>query len=65
MSNFEKENSLEYLYVKLHEDIFRLFYNKGLDELTDVLELIFSIGEKYGYSYEDLLREKEKRISKE
>lgn len=56
------EVALEYLYKKLNEEVSELLEDKNLDEIADVMEVLFSIGSKYGYSEEDILdRRNEKK----
>ncbi|MGG2466611.1 phosphoribosyl-ATP pyrophosphohydrolase [Paraclostridium bifermentans] len=57
--------ALEYLYKKLNEEVSELLEDKNLDEIADVMEVLFAIGSKYGYSEEDILnRRNEKRNSR-
>lgn len=57
------EVALEYLYKKLQEEVDELVEDKNLEEIADVVEVLFSIGKKYGYSEEDILnRRSEKRV---
>lgn len=57
--------ALEYLYKKLNEEVSELLEDKNLDEIADVMEVLFAIGSKYGYSEEDILnRRNEKRDSR-
>ncbi|MGY5267525.1 phosphoribosyl-ATP pyrophosphohydrolase [Paraclostridium bifermentans] len=59
------EIALEYLYKKLNEEVSELLEDKNLDEISDVMEVLFAIGSKYGYSEEDILnRRNEKRDSR-
>lgn len=59
------EVALEYLYKKLNEEVSELLEDKNLDEIADVMEVLFAIGAKYGYSEEDILnRRNEKRDSR-
>lgn len=59
------EIALEYLYKKLNEEVSELLEDKNLDEIVDVMEVLFAIGSKYGYSEEDVLnRRNEKRDSR-
>lgn len=59
------EIALEYLYKKLNEEVSELLEDKNLDEIADVMEVLFAIGSKYGYSEEDILnRRNEKRDSR-
>ncbi|WP_025161423.1 nucleoside triphosphate pyrophosphohydrolase [Paraclostridium bifermentans] len=56
------EIALEYLYKKLNEEVIELLEDKNLDEIADVMEVLFAIGAKYGYSEEDVLgRRNEKK----
>ena len=57
--------ALEYLYKKLSEEVEELLIDKNLDEIADVMEVIFAIGKKFGYSENDVLgRRNEKRDSR-
>lgn len=59
------EIALEYLYKKLNEEVSELLEDKNLDEIADIMEVLFTIGSKYGYSEEDVLnRRNEKRDSR-
>lgn len=49
------EVTLEYLYKKLNEEVSELLKDKNLDEIADVMEVLFAIGSKYGYSEDDVL----------
>lgn len=49
------EVALEYLYKKLNEEVSELLEDKNLDEIADVMEVLFAIGSKYGYSEDDVL----------
>ena len=57
--------ALEYLYKKLGEEVNELLDDKNLDEIADVMEVLFAIGKKYGYSEDDVLSKRnEKRNSR-
>lgn len=59
------EIALEYLYKKLSEEVSELLEDKNLDEIADVMEVLFAIGSKYGYSEEDVLnRRNEKKCAR-
>lgn len=58
VDTLQEEIVLEYLYIKLQEEIFDLVDTGDIDELADILEIVYSIGEKYGYSSEDLYKRK-------
>ena len=56
------EVALEYLYKKLGEEVSELLKDRNLDEIADVMEVLFAIGKKYGYSDDEVLgRRSEKR----
>lgn len=54
---------LEYLYVKLHEEIFELLDSENLDEIADVLEVVFSIGKRYGFTEDEMLIKRNEKKS--
>lgn len=57
--------ALEYLYKKLNEEVGELLEDKNLDEIADVMEVLFAIASKYGYGEEDVLsRRNEKKDSR-
>ena len=59
------EVALEYLYKKLNEEVNELLTDKNLDEVADVMEVLFAIANKYGYSEQDLLdKRNEKKNSR-
>ena len=56
------EVALEYLYKKLVEEVSELLEDKNLDEICDVMEVLFAISKKYGYSEDEVLgRRNEKK----
>lgn len=58
------EFALEYLYKKLQEEVDELVEDKNLEEIADVVEVLFAIGGKYGYSEEDVLNKRSKKKNK-
>ena len=59
------EVALEYLYKKLNEEVGELLEDKNLDEIADCLEVLFAIGDKYGYSEDEVLgRRNEKKLER-
>lgn len=58
------EVALEYLYKKLNEEVSELLEDKNLEEIADVVEVLFAIGKKYGYSEEDILNRRAEKKSK-
>lgn len=63
IETINNENILEYLYVKLYEETSELIEKQNLDELVDILELVFSIGKRYGYSEEEILNSRVEKKS--
>ena len=55
------EVALEYLYKKLGEEVSELLEDKNLDEICDVMEVLFAISKKYGYSEDEVLGRKKKK----
>lgn len=49
------EIALDYLYKKLDEEVNELLVDKNLDEIADVIEVLFAIASKIGYSESDVL----------
>ena len=49
------EVALQYLYKKLNEEVTELLEDENLDEIADVMEVLFAIGAKYGYSEDNVL----------
>ena len=47
--------ALEYLYKKLQEEVDELLEDRNLEEIADVVEVLFAIAGKYGYSEEEVL----------
>ena len=58
------KKALEYLYIKLREETNELLEDKNIDEAADVMEVVFAIAEKYGYSEEELLERRENKRNK-
>lgn len=56
--------ALNYLYKKLQEEVDELLEDKNLEEIADVIEVLFSIGNKYGYSEEDILNKRNDKRKK-
>ena len=57
--------ALEYLYKKLGEEVEELLIDKNLDEIADVMEVLFFFFLKYGYSEDEVLgRRSEKKDSR-
>ena len=58
------EVALEYLYKKLNEEVSELLEDKNLEEIADVMEVLFAIGKKYGYSEKDILNKRSEKRKK-
>ena len=58
------EIALEYLYKKLQEEVDELLEDKNLEEIADVVEVLFAIGKKYGYSEDDILNKRAEKKKK-
>ena len=58
------EVALEYLYKKLNEEVDELLEDRNLEEIADVVEVLFAIGKKYGYSEEDILNRRAEKLAK-
>lgn len=55
------ETVLELLHKKLDEEVAEFHADKNLEELADILEVIFALSKKLGYTEDDLLN---KRLEK-
>ena len=58
------EVALEYLYKKLEEEVSELLEDKNLEEIADVMEVLFGIACKMGYSEEDVLKKRDEKNCK-
>jgi predicted house-cleaning noncanonical NTP pyrophosphatase (MazG superfamily) len=55
------EEVMKYLYDKLLEEANEVIQDKNIEELADVLEIVFAIANKYGYTEEDVLEVMDKK----
>lgn len=55
------EVALDYLYMKLEEETKELLEDKNLEEIADVMEVLFAIASKYGYNEEDVLSKRNEK----
>ena len=53
----------ELLEKKLMEEVNEFLEDKNLEELADVMEVLFGLAREIGYSEEDLLRKREEKKS--
>ena len=59
----EKEKHYELLEEKLKEETNEFLEDKNLEELADIMEVLFALAENLGYSEEELLNKRgEKRL---
>ena len=58
----EKEELAELLELKLQEEVNEYLADKNLEELADVMEVLFSLAANLGYSEEDLLKKREEKL---
>ncbi|MCY6483003.1 nucleoside triphosphate pyrophosphohydrolase [Clostridium aestuarii] len=57
----DTSEALSLLEAKLDEEVLEFHQDKNLEELSDILEVIFSLAKSLGFSEEDLLN---KRLTK-
>jgi predicted house-cleaning noncanonical NTP pyrophosphatase (MazG superfamily) len=57
----DKEEHYELLEAKLQEEVGEFLEDKNLEELADVMEVLFGLAENLGYSEEDLIRKREEK----
>lgn len=57
----KKEEHYKLLETKLQEEVNEFLEDKNLEELADVMEVLFGLAENLGYSEEDLMK---KRLQK-
>lgn len=56
-----KEQLLPLLEEKLKEEVNEFIQDKNLEELADIMEVVFGLAENLGYSEEDLLKKREEK----
>lgn len=57
------EEKYKLLEVKLQEEVNEYLEDKNLEELADVMEVLFGLAESLGYSEEDLLKARNKKLN--
>ena len=57
----DNEIVLEYLYKKLLEETNELIQDRNLEEVADVIEVVFTIANRCGYTLEDIFEELDKK----
>lgn len=56
-----KEQLLPLLEEKLKEEVNEFMQDRNLEELADIMEVVFGLAENLGYSEEDLLKKREEK----
>ena len=56
-----KEQLLPLLEDKLKEEVNEFIQDRNLEELADIMEVVFGLAENLGYSEEDLLKKREEK----
>lgn len=57
-----KEKRAELLEAKLMEEVNEYIADKNLEELADIMEVLFGLADNLGYSEEDLLNKREEKL---
>ena len=58
----DKEQKEELLEAKLMEEVNEYLEDKNLEELADVMEVLFALAHNLGYSEEDLLNKRQEKL---
>lgn len=56
------EEYLQMLDMKLEEELQEYYQDKSLEELADLMEVIFAVAEARGYSIAELEQERKKKV---
>lgn len=56
-----KEQLLPLLKDKLKEEVNEFMQDRNLEELADIMEVVFGLAENLGYSEEELLKKREEK----
>lgn len=57
-----KDNRTKLLEAKLMEEVNEYLEDKNLEELADVMEVLFGLAHNLGYSEEDLVKKREEKL---
>ncbi|WP_139904816.1 nucleoside triphosphate pyrophosphohydrolase [Clostridium thermarum] len=57
----DKEEHYKLLEAKLQEEVGEFLKDKNLEELADVMEVLFGLAESLGYSEEELMKKREEK----
>lgn len=61
----DNKRAFEYLVKKLDEEVSEFKQDKNLEELADIMEVLFGLAHKMGYTEEDLLiKRQEKKFAR-
>lgn len=61
VSTVSKEQLQPLLEEKLKEEVNEFLQDKNLEELADIMEVIFGLAENLGYSEDDLIKKREEK----
>lgn len=65
MHTVDNDEAIKFLIKKLNEEVSEFQSDNNIEELADIMEVVFSLAKKLGYSEKDLLKvrneKKEKR----
>lgn len=57
-----KEEALELLHKKLDEEVVEFHQDKNLEELADIMEVLFALAKNLGYDEDDLIDKRLKKL---
>lgn len=60
----DKEKHFELLQTKLNEEVGEFLQDKNLEELADIMEVLFGLAKNLGYSEEELMKMREDKKEK-
>lgn len=60
----DKENHFELLQTKLNEEVGEFLQDKNLEELADIMEVLFGLAKNLGFSEEDLIKKRMEKKDK-
>lgn len=59
----DNEIAFDYLVKKLDEEVLEFKQDKNLEELADVMEVLFGLAHKMGYTEEELINKRQEKKS--
>ena len=57
----DNEVAFEYLVKKLDEEVSEFKQDQNLEELADIMEVLFGLAHKMGYTEEDLIKKRQEK----